>query len=297
MNLRVALRGGAIVLILVVGFVAGLYVDQAYPEYVPYIGHRSTSRIDLTQVQEAARLIQADYVDSNVDPKKLSHGTVQGLVSSLGDPYTIYFDPEQYKRLQQSYQGKYTGIGIYLSFSTGYPVISGTVPGSPAAFAGLKAGDQVVKVGDKDIKGITADQATALIQGPEGTKVTLTILRGAQTMTFTVTRAQIQVPTVRSAMVGNRVLYVRIYQFGSQTSAEFSKALKDGLPGSSGMVLDLRGDPGGFISAADDVITQFVTSGETFETRGRSGTDRHQVGSQHAAPTMPPVVLGDARRA
>src|SRR2546430_546241 len=158
MNLRVALRGGAIVLILVVGFVAGLYVDQAYPEYVPYIGHRSTSRIDLTQVQEAARLIQADYVDSSVDPKKLSHGTVQGLVNSLGDPYTIYFDPDQYKRLQQSYQGKYTGIGIYLSFSTGYPAITGTVPGSPAALAGLKSGDRIVKVGDKDIKGVTRSE-------------------------------------------------------------------------------------------------------------------------------------------
>src|SRR5438132_154296 len=191
MNRSVALRGGVVALILVVGFVAGVYVDQAYPEFVPYLGHRSVSKVDASEVQ----------------------------------------------------------------------------------------------------------QATALIQGPEGSKVTLTILRGAQTMTFTVTRAQIQVPTVRSAMVGNRVLYVRIYQFGSQTSTEFSKALKDGLPGSSGMVLDLRGDPGGFISAADDVITQFVTSGETFETRGRSGTDRHQVGSQHAAPTMPLVVLVDANSA
>jgi len=297
MNLRVALRGGAIVLILVVGFVAGLYVDQAYPEYVPYIGHRSTSRIDLTQVQEAARLIQADYVDSNVDPKKLSHGTVQGLVSSLGDPYTIYFDPEQYKRLQQSYQGKYTGIGIYLSFSTGYPAVTGTVPGSPAALAGLKSGDQIVKVGDKDIKGVTADQATALIQGPEGTKVTLTILRGSETLTFTITRAQIQVPTVRSATVGNHVLYVRIYQFASNTSTEFSATLKNGLPGSTAMVLDLRGDPGGFISAADDVITQFVTSGETFETHGRGGVNRHQVGSQHGASTVPLVVLVDANSA
>src|SRR5438270_13245231 len=101
MNLRVALRGGAIVLILVVGFVAGLYVDQAYPEYVPYIGHRLTSRIDLTQVQEAARLIQADYVDSNVDTIKLSHGTVQRIVSSLGDLYTIYFEPDPDKRLQE----------------------------------------------------------------------------------------------------------------------------------------------------------------------------------------------------
>jgi len=297
MNFRVALRGGAIVLVLVIGFLAGVWTDQAYPEWVPYAGHRTTARVDLTGVQEASRLIQADYVDSNVDAAKLSHGSVQGLVNSLGDPYSIYFDPEQYKRLQESYQGRYTGIGIYLSFSTGYPLITGTVVGSPAALAGLKPGDQIQKVGDRDIKGITPDQATALIQGPEGTNVTLTILRGSDTLTFTVTRAQIQVPTVRSATVGNHVLYLRIYQFGTQTSSEFAKALTDGLPGSVGVVLDLRGDPGGFISAADDVITQFVTSGETFETRGRAGTDRHEVGSKHAAPAVPLVVLVDANSA
>ena len=297
MKARAALRGGAVTLVLVIGFLAGVWVDQAYPEWVPYVGHRSESRIDLTEVQHAARLIQADYVDSNVDTKKLSQGSVQGLVSSLGDPYSLYFDPDQYKRLQESYQGRYTGIGIYLSFSSAYPLITGTVAGSPAALAGLKAGDQIQKVGDRDVKGITPDQATALIQGPEGTSVTLTILRGVQTLTFAITRAQIQVPTVRSATVGNRVLYVRIYQFGAQTSTEFSKALKDGLPGSTGMILDLRSDPGGYISAADDVISQFVTSGETFETHGRAGVDRHQVGSQHSAPTVPLVVLVDANSA
>src|SRR6266702_5589584 len=291
------LRGGAVALMLVVCFVAGLYVDQAFPEYVPYFGHRSTSRVDLRAVEEASRLIQADYVDTSIDTKKLSQGSVQGLVNSLGDPYSTYFDADQYKKLEASYQGRYTGIGIYLSFSTGYPLITGTVAGSPAALAGLKAGDQIQKVGDRDIKGITPDQATALIQGPEGTNVTLTILRGTDTLTFTVTRAQIQVPTVRSATVGNRVLYVRIYQFGTQTSTEFARALTDGLPESDGMILDLRGDPGGFISAADDLITQFVTSGETFETRGRGGTDRHKVGSKHAAPNVHLVVLVDANSA
>src|SRR5256884_9679608 len=297
MNLRVALRGAAIVLILVVGFAAGLYVDQAFTESVPNTGHRSASGIDLTQAQEAARLIQADYVDTNFDAKKLSQGTVQGLVNSLGDPYTIYFDPEQYKRLQQCYQGKYTGMGICLSSSTGYPAITGTVPGSPAALAGLKSGDQIVKVGDKDIKGVTADQATALIQGPEGTRVTLTVARGSETLTFTITRAQIQVPTVRSATLGNHVLYVRIYQFASNTSTEFSSALKSGLLGANAMVLGLRGDPGGFISAADDVISQFVTSGETFETHGRGGVNHHPVGLQPRAPSVPLVVLVDANSA
>ena len=297
MNRSAALRGGALVLMLAIGFVAGAWVDQAYPEWVPYVGHRSVQRVDVTSIQEAARLIQADYVDSKVDPKKLAQGSIQGMVSSLGDPFSLYFTPEQYKRLQDNYAGRYTGIGVYLSFTAGYPVITGIVPGSPAAGAGLMTGDQIVKVGDRDIKGITGDEATALIQGNDGTKVALTIQRGTQTLTFSITRAQIQVPTVRSATVGNRVLYVRVYQFGAQTSKEFSTALKSGLPGSQAMVLDLRGDPGGFISAADDVITQFVTSGETFETRGRSGTDRHNVGSEHLAPTIPMVVLVDANSA
>jgi carboxyl-terminal processing protease len=297
MRTSAALRGGAVVLALAIGFIAGLWVDQAYPDYVPYVGHRSSSRIDTTPIEQAARLIQADYVDGNVNSNKLAQGSVQGMVNSLGDPYSRYFDPDQYRRLQESYTGRYTGIGIYLSFTSGYPLITGTVPGSPAALAGLKAGDQILRVGDTDAKGITPDQATSLIQGPEGTKVSLTILRGADTSTFTVTRAQIQVPTVRSATVGDRVLYVRIYQFGTETSSEFAGALKSGLPGATGMVLDLRSDPGGFISAADDVISQFVTSGETFETRGRRGVDRHEVGSQHGAPSIPLVVLVDANSA
>jgi carboxyl-terminal processing protease len=298
MNRRASLRGGAVLLILVFGFIAGVYTDQAFPEWVPYFGHRSVSGVDLSELQQAVRLIQADYVDSNIDTKKLSHSSVQGLVSGLGDPFSAYFDPDQYKRLQASYQGRYSGIGIYLSFTTGYPVISGTVPGSPAVAAGLRAGDQIVKVGDKDTKGITADQATALIQGPDGTKVTLEISRGGSAFAVTLTRAEIHVPTVRSAVIGDHVLYVRIYQFGTDTSTEFASALSNGLPGAVGIVLDVRGDPGGFISAADDVISQFVASGETFELRDRGGkVDRHMVGAKHAAPSLPLVVLVDANSA
>jgi len=298
MNRRASLRGGAVLLILVFGFVAGVYTDQAFPDWVPYFGHRSVSGVDLSELQQAVRLVQADYVDGNLNTTKLSHSSVQGLISGLGDPFSAYFDPEQYKRLQASYQGRYSGIGIYLSFTAGYPVISGTVPGSPVASAGLRAGDQIVKVGDKDTKGITADQATALIQGPDGTKVTLEISRAGSIFSATLTRAEIHVPTVRSAVIANNVLYVRIYQFGADTSTELASALSNGIPGALGILLDLRGDPGGFISAADDTITQFVASGETFELRGRSGTvDRHMVGSKHLAPGIPLVVLVDANSA
>ena len=285
-------------LLFAVGFSAGAFAEQQYPDWIPYVAHHTSGRIDLTETDQVARLIQADYVDPNIDTSKLSHASVQGMISALNDPFTAYFDPDQYKKLQQSYQGNYSGIGIYLTFTTTYPVITGTVPGSPAAAAGLQSGDQIVKVGDKDIKGITAEQATALIQGPDGTKVSLTISRNGTEMTVSIARAEIHVPTVRSTLLAGHVLYVRIYQFGQGTSSEFDAALKSGLAGATGMVLDLRSNPGGFVDVADYVITQFVTSGETFETRDRNGaTVRHTVGSTHAAPNVPLVVLVDANSA
>jgi carboxyl-terminal processing protease len=298
MNFRAALRGGAVLLVLLFGFAAGVYTDQAIPDYVPYFGHRSVSGVDLTELQQAVRLVQAEYVDGNVDTSKLSHGTVQGLITALGDPFSAYFDPAQYKKLQQSYNGQYSGIGIYVSFTTGYPVVTGTVAGSPAAAAGLQAGDTIIKVGDKDMKGMTSDQATTLIQGPDGTKVTLMVSRGTATFSVTITRTEIHVPSVRSATIANDILYVRIYQFGAETSAEFASALSKGLPGSAGIVLDLRGDPGGFISAADAVISEFVASGETFELRDRNhNVERHEVTGKPEAATLPLVVLVDANSA
>jgi carboxyl-terminal processing protease len=300
MKLRAARWGGAFLVVALIGFASGLYVDQVFPAtpYLPDFAHRSVGRVDLTELQQAIQVIQANYVDGNLDATKLSHGTVQGLVASLGDPFSAYYDPSQYRHLQDTLQGQYSGVGIYLSFSTGYPVIDSTVPDSPAAKAGLQSGDQIVMVGSKDMKGATADQTTAVIQGPNGSKVTLTIARGSSTFTVTITRAEIHVASVRSAVIGDHVLYVRIYQFGATTSKEFADALSAGLRGAKGVVLDLRDDGGGYISAADDVISEFVTNGETFELRDRAGNvERHDATGQHAVPSLPLVVLVNANSA
>ena len=300
MKLRAARWGGAFLVVALIGFASGLYVDQVFPAtpYLPDFAHRSVGRVDLTELQQAIQVIQANYVDGNLDATKLSHGTVQGLVASLGDPFSAYYDPSQYQHLQDTLQGQYSGVGIYLSFSTGYPVIDSTVPDSPAAKAGLQSGDQIVMVGSKDMKGATADQTTAVIQGPNGSKVTLTIARGSSTFTVTITRAEIHVASVRSAVIGDHVLYVRIYQFGATTSKEFAAALSAGLRGAKGVVLDLRDDGGGYISAADDVISEFVTNGETFELRDRAGNvERHDATGEHAVPSLPLVVLVNANSA
>ncbi|MEA2654833.1 MAG: carboxyl-terminal processing protease [Chloroflexota bacterium] len=300
MKLRAARWGGAFLVVALLGFASGLYVDQAFPgsPLLPYLAHHSVGRIDTTELEQAIQVIQANYVDRNLDATKLSHGTVQGLIAALGDPFSAYYDPAAYKKLQDTLQGQYSGVGIYLTFGTGYPMITGTLPDSPASKAGLQAGDQITKVGDQDMKGATAAQATAAIQGPNGTMVTLTILRGTSTFTVTVTRAEITVPSVRSAIIGNQVLYIRIYQFGGNTSTEFATALKNGLKGAKGVVLDLRDDPGGYISAADDVISEFVASGETFELRDRDGNvERHDASGSHDAASVPLVVLVNANSA
>jgi len=302
MNLRAVLRGGAYFLagaiVFAAGAAGGIYADQAFPDVIPYVAHHQTGRVDTAELEQAIRLIQAEYVDGNVDTAKLSHGTVSGLVASLGDPYSTYYDPDQYKRLQDSYEGRYSGVGIYLTFGTGYPTITGTVPGSPAAGAGLQGGDEIVKVDGKDTKGITADQATSLIQGTNGTQVTLTIQRGTSTFDAKLTRTEIQIPSVRSMLLPNHILYMRIYSFGSSTSSDFASALTSGLSGTKGVVLDLRDNPGGFVDAASDVISDFVTSGETYELRGRNGSvERHDVSGSHPAPTVPLIVLVDSNSA
>ena len=148
------------------------------------------------------------------------------------------------------------------------------------------------------MKGVTADQAAALIQGPNGQEVTLTIQRGTNTFPVTITRAEIQVPSVRSAVIADHILYVRIYQFTTTTTDEFHSALSSGLADAKGIVLDMRENPGGFITEADHVISEFVASGETFELRDRNGNvDRHDVSGEHLATKQPLVVLVDANSA
>ena len=104
MKPRVAVVGGVVVVVVLLitfGFGIGVYVDQAFPDALPFIAHHSTGRIDTTELQQAIRVIEADYVDGNLDTTKLSHGTVQGLITSLNDPFSAYYDPQQYKRLQE----------------------------------------------------------------------------------------------------------------------------------------------------------------------------------------------------
>lgn len=251
------------------------------------------ARLDQQELNRALVIVQADYYGGkNVDYGNLSHGTVRGMVSGLGDRFSYYLDPTEYQRQLNSYNGRYVGIGVEVNFTSDYPSIVTVFSDTPAARAGLKAGDVLISVDGKDMHGMNADEASNVIRGPQGTNAKLVVQRGQDKLDFTVPREPITVPSVRSLKLDGNVFYIRVYSFETNTGSDFDRQLKAGLPGASSVVLDLRDDGGGFIDDAQNVISQFVSSGEAYELRDRNGAvDRHEVTGNPPVPSLPLAVL------
>src|SRR5262249_9803322 len=157
---------------------------------------------------------------------------------------------EQYRILQDGFAGRHDGvIGISVAFEHGYPVVAGVLPNSPALRAGLRTGDAILRIDEKDAHGLTPDQTTALIRGADGSSVSLLVARDTGQVEVAVTRERFQSPSVESARLPGDILYLRVYQFGDSTQQEFDRQLEAGLAGARGAVLDLRGNGGGRVSA------------------------------------------------
>jgi carboxyl-terminal processing protease len=217
------------------------------------------------------------------------------MVQGLGDPYSTYLSPDEYRGQQDQYAGRHMGmIGILVNYVNGFPVVGGVLPNSPALRAGLQTDDVILSVAGKSTQGLTQDQTSVLIRGPAGTVVTMRVRHGATgpERDVSVTREDFQSPTVQSLRLEHDILYLRIYQFGDATQQEFDAQLRAGLPGARGIILDLRDNGGGFVSAAAAVISRFVASGEAFEQRARDGeVDRTTVDGDDPAAQLPLVVL------
>jgi carboxyl-terminal processing protease len=288
------LPAAGLILGAALGAGGGIYADQTYPGYVPLLTLHQPPRGDLdrAQLDQALHVLQIHYYDRQIDYKSLTSGSLKGMVEGLNDPFSEYLDPSQFSSQENFYAGRYTGIGIYVDFRGEYPVITGVLPSTPAETAGLRPDDVILKIGGRDTRGLKSQQASSLIQGPEGSSVTLEIQRGSSTFDVTVRRASIKVPTVRSFMLEDRVLYIRIYSFGQDTVADFDSQLKAGLADASAVVLDLRDNGGGFVDDAIAVISRFLDGGEAIEVRDRDGSvDRRQISGDHFADSKQVVVL------
>jgi carboxyl-terminal processing protease len=218
----------------------------------------------------ALQIIQQHFVDPSVlDPQKITYGAIEGVVAALGDPgHTVFLTPDEVKANQQFLDGSIVGIGVYLSVQSGQPIIQSVISGTPAARAGVQSGDVLVAIDGKTANGLTTDQIANLIRGKAGTQVTITVIHPntSNPVDISITRAPISVPAVSWAMVpGTKAAMIRVSEFSQGASQEAVQAIRAAeAAGATGIVLDLRSDPGGLVDEAVDLTSQFVDTGNVY---------------------------------
>lgn len=253
-------------------------------------------RLDYASVDRVYELLKSNY-DGNLDTAKLNDGLKTGLVSATGDPYTVYFNPTDAKAFNEELTGSFSGIGAELGTNAkNNIVIVAPLAGSPAEAAGLKTNDEITKIDGTSTAGLAVDEAVTKIRGTAGTKVTLTVVRGAsQVIDITITRAQITIPSVKTQIDGS-IGYLKIAQFGPDTTRLVQAAIDDFKAKSvKGVAVDLRGDPGGYLDSAVQVASFWLSKGQTVvtERRGNSVISTQLATGNNLLAGLPTVVLID----
>ena len=228
---------------------------------------------DLRTFTEIYAKIKNDYVEP-VDDKTLIQNAIRGMLAGL-DPHSAYLVPEDYQDLQAGTSGEFGGLGIEVGMEDGFVKVIAPIDDTPAQRAGVKAGDLVVRLDDTPVKGMTLGDAVKLMRGKPGTDITLTIVREGEDapLKIVVTRDIIKVTSVKTRDIDDGFAYVRVTQFQSRTGENLRdvvNGIKQKNGGSvKGLVLDLRNNPGGVLSAAVSVSDAFLTSGLIVYTEGR----------------------------
>ncbi len=229
---------------------------------------------NLQVLSQAYYFITNNYVEK-VDGKNVSYKGIEGMVSSLNDPYSYFMRPEDYKAMGEEFQGSFEGIGVEIGMNENKQiVVISPIDDTPAQKAGLKTGDIIIKVEDKSTEGMNLDQVSSLIRGPAGTKVRLTIQREGEKnpVEITVTRAVIRLLTVSSKLLDDNIGYIKIKAFREPTTSELNNALDQILPkAKKGIILDLRNNPGGLLSSAIEVASFFIQKGTVLYAEDRNG--------------------------
>jgi carboxyl-terminal processing protease len=244
---------------------------------------------------EAWNVVHQQFVDQPIDDQLLMQGAIRGMMDALGDQQTFYMEPQVYENETSSLQGAYEGIGAYVDTDGDYLTIVSPIEGSPADAAGLQPGDKVIAIDGQDMTGIAPEEARQKVLGPNGTKVTLTVTRDGESepLEFTITRAQIEIRSAEGKMLENGIGYIDINTFGEKTTQELRSALDDLLKQNpKGIVIDLRNNPGGYLSTAVEVSSEFIDKGVIlYEQYGDGRRDEHKALGNGRATDIPLVVL------
>lgn len=260
--------------LMLVAFSAG--IPNAVGQEQPADEEESTETIPLDEIRtftEVFSRVKSDYVDQ-IGDKKLLENAIRGMLTGL-DPHSAYLDKDAYKELQEGTSGEFGGLGIEVSMEDGSVKVIAPIDETPAARAGIKAGDAIIRLDDTPIKGLSLAEAVELMRGEPGTDITLTIVRDGleKPIEVTVTRDIIKVQSVRSRMLEPGYAYVRLSHFQSHTGSDLQSTIKkltqDTEQPVEGLILDLRNNPGGVLSTAVAVSDVFLDKGTIVYTEGR----------------------------
>lgn len=236
------------------------------------------------------------YKEEDIDTSAMIDGMYAGVVDALNDPYSVYYTAEEWNQLMQETEGIYYGIGAYLSIdpTTTLARISGVIPGTPAEEAGLRENDIIYMVDGESVQGMELTEIVSRVKGEENTVVHLTIVREGETdyLEMDVTRSKIESPTVTYEMYDNGVGYIRITEFDDVTVNQFTTAM-DSIKeaDAKGLILDLRSNPGGSLSAVVDIARQMLPKGLIVYTEDKNGKREEYTCDGKQELQIPLVVL------
>lgn len=249
----------------------------------------------LDVIEEAWGIIFHDYVERDrLSPDTLSQAAIRGMVEALDDPYTSYMNAEDYQLNLESLGGAFEGIGAHVTVEDGQLTIIAPIPDSPAAKAGIRAGDIVMEIDGRPASEMSLAEAVINIRGPEGTPVRLLILHQGDTEPeeIEIIRAEIKVPSVRFEMRGD-IAYINITHFSERTNEELSSVLQSVIQEkASGIIIDLRNNPGGLLDAVVEVTSHFLKEGTVVSVVDNQGNRTAlEVKPEEPSIDLPLVVL------
>ncbi len=254
----------------------------------------------LQKVATLESLIEANYYLDEVTDEELREGAYEGIVAALGDVYSVYYTPEEAEEVFNQSEGIYYGIGAYCAMDTvsGYVKIINAMPGTPAEEAGLLPGDIIYMVNGEDMGGLSIDQVVLRIKGEEGTKVNLTLVRDNEYVEVEVERRKVESPTVEYSMLDDRMGYVQLLEFDEVTVDQFADAL-EGLKKekAQGMILDLRGNPGGNLTTVLEIADMFLDKQMILYIEDKKGNREEYYAKDGQDWELPVVVLVDGNSA
>lgn len=235
------------------------------------VGIAGSKYEELATFNNVLSIVEKNYVEP-VDNKKLIQGAIKGMLSSL-DPHSNFLDADTFKEMQVETKGAFGGLGIEITVRDGYITVVSPIAGTPAYRVGIQSGDKIVKIEGKSTKNLNLVEAVRLMRGPKGTKITISIFREGMTRPedYTIVRDVIKIKSIRARLLEEGYGYVRVASFQERTEQDLSKALSDFREDGalSGLVLDLRNNPGGLLDQAVKVSNLFLDGGLIVYTDGR----------------------------